>query len=140
MNVDGNMRAVAHVGRRRGDSSISTSICKKKPQRKGWGHIARRSGGLGRRGEPSGIQSTSGCPEWFRIIFGPALFSANPCSDSEKWPPAILVPPAGPWFDHGLEGLKMPLDFCHPQAPHRKLRIPEWYVSSLMLDRALDAI
>src|SRR5260370_18188671 len=35
---------------------------------------------------------------------------------------------------------QMPLDFCHPQAPHRKLRIPEWYVSSLMLDRALDAV
>ncbi|MFL5050798.1 MAG: hypothetical protein ACJ8D4_11855 [Xanthobacteraceae bacterium] len=34
----------------------------------------------------------------------------------------------------------MPLDFCHPQAPHQKLRIPEWYVSSLMMDRALDAI
>jgi hypothetical protein len=34
----------------------------------------------------------------------------------------------------------MPLDFCHPHAPHRKLRVPEWYVSSLMLDRALDAI
>jgi hypothetical protein len=34
----------------------------------------------------------------------------------------------------------MPLDFCHPQAPHRKLRVPEWFVSSLMLDRALDAI
>lgn len=34
----------------------------------------------------------------------------------------------------------MPLDFCHPEAPHKKLRIPEWYVSSLMLDRALDAI
>lgn len=34
----------------------------------------------------------------------------------------------------------MPLDFCHPQAPHKKLRIPEWYVSSLMMDRALDAI
>jgi len=34
----------------------------------------------------------------------------------------------------------MPLDFCHPQAPHKKLRMPEWYVSSLMLDRALDAI
>jgi len=34
----------------------------------------------------------------------------------------------------------MPLDFCHPQAPHRKLKLPEWYVSSLMLDRALDAI
>src|SRR5437868_11197754 len=34
----------------------------------------------------------------------------------------------------------MPLDFCHPMAPHKKLRLPEWYVSSLMLDRALDAI
>jgi len=34
----------------------------------------------------------------------------------------------------------MPLDFCHPQAPHKRLRLPEWYVSSLMLDRALDAI
>jgi hypothetical protein len=37
-------------------------------------------------------------------------------------------------------GSEMPLDFCHPQAPHEKLRIPEWYVSSLMMDRALDAI
>jgi hypothetical protein len=35
---------------------------------------------------------------------------------------------------------EMPLHFCHPTAPHKKLRIPEWYVSSLMLDRALDAI
>jgi hypothetical protein len=34
----------------------------------------------------------------------------------------------------------MPLDFCHPHAPHRRLRMPEWYVSSLMMDRALDAI
>jgi hypothetical protein len=34
----------------------------------------------------------------------------------------------------------MPLHFCHPEAPHKKLRIPEWYISSLMLDRALDAI
>ena len=34
----------------------------------------------------------------------------------------------------------MPLDFCHPEAPHKKLRMPEWFVSSLMLDRALDAI
>jgi len=34
----------------------------------------------------------------------------------------------------------MPLDFCHPNAPHKKLRLPEWYVSSLMMDRALDAI
>src|SRR6204780_3890049 len=34
----------------------------------------------------------------------------------------------------------MPLDFCHPEAPHKKLKLPEWFVSSLMLDRALDAI
>ena len=34
----------------------------------------------------------------------------------------------------------MPLDYCHPTAPHKKLRIPDWYVSSLMMDRALDAI
>src|SRR5262245_5401577 len=31
-------------------------------------------------------------------------------------------------------------DYCHPHAPHRKLRLPEWYVSSLMMDRALDAV
>ena len=34
----------------------------------------------------------------------------------------------------------MPILCCHPQAPHRKLRLPEWYVGRLMLDRALDAI
>src|SRR5712671_855620 len=34
----------------------------------------------------------------------------------------------------------MPLHFCHMQAPHKKLRMPEWYISSLMLDRALDAV
>lgn len=34
----------------------------------------------------------------------------------------------------------MPAIDCHPIAPHKKLRIPNWYVSSLMLDRALDAI
>src|SRR3984885_10206431 len=34
----------------------------------------------------------------------------------------------------------MPADFCHPAAPHHKLKLPEWYVSNLMLDRALDAI
>ena len=34
----------------------------------------------------------------------------------------------------------MPDPCCHPKAPHRKLRVPEWYVSSLMIDRALDAI
>jgi hypothetical protein len=34
----------------------------------------------------------------------------------------------------------MPLHFCHPTAPHKKLRMPEWYVSSLMMERALDAV
>jgi hypothetical protein len=34
----------------------------------------------------------------------------------------------------------MPLDHCHPHTPHKKLRIPEWYISDLMMDRALDAI
>ncbi len=34
----------------------------------------------------------------------------------------------------------MPLDYCHPTAPHKKLRLPEWYVLSLMMDRAVDAI
>jgi len=34
----------------------------------------------------------------------------------------------------------MPAQGCHPVAAHKKLRIPDWYVSSLMLDRALDAI
>jgi len=34
----------------------------------------------------------------------------------------------------------MPLDFCHPEAPHEKLAMPNWFVSSLMMDRALDAV
>jgi len=34
----------------------------------------------------------------------------------------------------------MPLHFCHMTAPHKKLRVPEWYVSGLMMQRALDAI
>lgn len=34
----------------------------------------------------------------------------------------------------------MPLDYCHPKTPHKKLQLPEWYVSSLMMDRALDAV
>ncbi|WIG56192.1 MAG: hypothetical protein OJF61_001980 [Rhodanobacteraceae bacterium] len=29
---------------------------------------------------------------------------------------------------------------CHPDAPHTKLHTPNWFLSSLMLDRALDAI
>ena len=34
----------------------------------------------------------------------------------------------------------MPTDSCHPIAGHQKLRLPDWYVSGLMLDRAIDAI
>jgi hypothetical protein len=34
----------------------------------------------------------------------------------------------------------MPENCCHPIAAHKRLRIPDTYVSSLMLDRALDAI
>jgi hypothetical protein len=34
----------------------------------------------------------------------------------------------------------MPAEIYHPTAPHRKLKVPEWYVSNLMLDRALDAV
>lgn len=34
----------------------------------------------------------------------------------------------------------MPFRFCHPNTPHKKLKMPEWFVSSLMMDRALDAI
>lgn len=34
----------------------------------------------------------------------------------------------------------MPSMSCHPAAPHRKLKIPDWYVSTLMLERSLDAI
>ena len=34
----------------------------------------------------------------------------------------------------------MPSNTCHPNAPHTKLKAPDWYISSLMMDRALDAI
>lgn len=34
----------------------------------------------------------------------------------------------------------MPSNTCHPNAPHEKLKAPDWYISSLMMDRALDAI
>src|SRR5437016_13158273 len=34
----------------------------------------------------------------------------------------------------------MPLDLCHPKAPHEKLHVPNWFVSNLMMDRALEAI
>jgi hypothetical protein len=34
----------------------------------------------------------------------------------------------------------MPANCCHPIGAHKRLRLPDTYVSSLMLDRALDAI
>jgi hypothetical protein len=34
----------------------------------------------------------------------------------------------------------MPTCCCHPISAHERLRVPDTYVSSLMLDRALDAI
>jgi hypothetical protein len=34
----------------------------------------------------------------------------------------------------------VPLDHCHPRTPQEKLRLPNGLVSSLMMDRALDAI
>jgi hypothetical protein len=34
----------------------------------------------------------------------------------------------------------MPLHYCHPTAPHKKLRLPNWFVSGLMMERALDAV
>jgi hypothetical protein len=34
----------------------------------------------------------------------------------------------------------MPFDLRQPTAPHQKLKLPEWYISNLMMDRALDAI
>ena len=34
----------------------------------------------------------------------------------------------------------MPTNCCHPIGAHKRLRMPDTYVSSLMLDRALDAI
>src|SRR5262245_31013653 len=34
----------------------------------------------------------------------------------------------------------MPLHFCHPNKPQKKLKMPEWFISTLMMDRALDAV
>jgi len=34
----------------------------------------------------------------------------------------------------------MPSNSCHPNAPHVKLKAPDWLISALMMDRALDAI
>src|ERR1700691_694120 len=37
-------------------------------------------------------------------------------------------------------GWNMPANCCHPVGAHKRLRMPDTYVSSLMLDRALNAI
>jgi hypothetical protein len=34
----------------------------------------------------------------------------------------------------------MPWHFCHMHAPHKKLRLPEWYVLAWMMERALNAV
>src|SRR5258708_11166866 len=34
----------------------------------------------------------------------------------------------------------MPTTSCHPNAPHRKLRVRDWCIGGLMLDRARDCI
>jgi len=55
----------------------------------------------------------------------------------------IASKPGGPLAHVGRlesEETAMPGHFCHMEAPHKKLRLPEWYVSSLMMDRALDAV
>src|SRR5579864_3743054 len=62
----------------------------------------------------------SACPLWCSLSCGSS--TSSKCSTALKRDAA------------------MPLDFCHPIAPHKKLRLPEWYVSSLMMDRALDAV
>src|SRR5262245_20283969 len=46
------------------------AVGKKKPQHQCWGHIAERSGGLGRRGEPPGITTTSAWRNGSEKIFG----------------------------------------------------------------------
>src|ERR1700756_1256682 len=53
----------------------------------------------------------------------------------------LILNRGGLLFAQPLRGSEiMSTDFCHPAAPHKKLRMPEWYVSSLMMDRALDAV
>jgi hypothetical protein len=54
--------------------------------------------------------------------------------------PRLLCPAPVPLNCHNYEKSAIPLGLCHPTAPHEKLKLPEWYVSSLMMDRALDAI
>jgi hypothetical protein len=39
-----------------------------------------------------------------------------------------------------IQEISMAFDYCHPTAPHKKLGMPNWFVSNLMMDRALDAV
>src|SRR6516164_9634774 len=57
------------------------------------------------------------------------------CNDGVRLPVVVL-------FSDVLanRALTMPLHYCHHSAAHKKLNVPEWYVSELMLERALDAI
>jgi hypothetical protein len=32
----------------------------------------------------------------------------------------------------------MPLSFCHPTAPHQKVKPPEWYVTNQLRDAARE--
>src|SRR5712692_3566943 len=73
---------------------------------------------------------------------------AAPTSSATPEFEASLDPSSGPAANRRYcrlalvkpEESAMPWHFCHMEAPHKKLRVPEWYVSSLMMDRALDAV
>src|SRR5262249_46385910 len=55
----------------------------------------------------------------------------------------ITSKPGGPLAHVGrieFEKTAIPWHFCHMEAPHKKVGLPEWYVWSLMMDRALDAV
>src|SRR5712691_10832468 len=73
---------------------------------------------------------------------------AAPTSSATPEFEASLDPSSGPAANRRYcrlalvkpEESAMPWHFCHMEAPHKKLRMPEWYVSSLMMDRALDAV
>src|SRR5689334_4374587 len=71
----------------------------------------------------------------FRARFGPRITHCEQCHDC-----LLTRVLRSPWATRRATEDTMPLDFCHPHTPHKKLRIPEWYVSALMMDRALDAV
>src|SRR5229473_7618991 len=73
---------------------------------------------------------------------------AGPTSSATPTFAASLDPSSGPAANRRYcrlalvkpEESAMPWHFCHMETPHKKLALPEWYVSSLMMDRALDAV